>query len=115
MLKVDYSCNLRDKNGRAKYWADSYIKNKIVTYNEAEMTLHEAVKKELEASDCVTCAKRFKPETEIFVDCEATGEAKHVGWIYKVKHNIQKEDRGGWVEIPFDAWVEIKKVEEFAF
>lgn len=112
MLKVDYTCNLRDKEGRAKYWADSYVKNLLVCVNDGE-SVHDVVKKVLEDKDCATCAKRFKPECEMFVDLK-DGGSKQIGWIYKVKHSIDKNG-GGWVEIPFDAWVEVRKVEDFEF
>ena len=84
MLKVDYTCNLRDKEGRAKYWADSYVKNLLVCVNDGE-SVHDVVKKVLEDKDCATCAKRFKPECEMFETrwlcenkCEVGGDDKQI-------------------------------------
>lgn len=113
MLTVSYECNSRDKNGRARYWADSYLKNKIVCMEEKE-SVHDVVKRVLQDEDFVKCAKKFRPETEIFVDTK-DGQAKQVGWIYKVKQSIQKENYSDWVEVPFSAWVEIKAVDDFQF
>lgn len=99
LLNVDY----RDDTG--KYWQESYIKNKIV---EQSGTIKETVVKTLESEDFVTVSYKGKPKTPVYIDTKEG--TKQVGWIFRVKSEIQTD--GGWKIALFDAWVTVQLISD---
>jgi hypothetical protein len=107
LLNVEYSEGTRT-NGKGSFWADSDIKNRIVTQQEDE-TIHDTVKRVLTDNDGAEMSYNGKPTNNIYIDTP-TG-SKIVGYIYRVKHFISDRSANIQCTALFNAWVTIKKVE----
>ena len=108
LLTVDYT-NGVGKNGKNEFWAESSIKNLSITQNEGE-GIHDTIKRAVEDIDYAEMSYNGKPQSNIYVDTDDKNNPKLVGYVYRVKHNI--EDRGSNFSgiAYFDAWVTIKEV-----
>lgn len=100
LLTVSYS----DETG--KWYADSYIKNKVFT---VVGSIHETVAKAIEENDNMTMSYKGKSQSNVFID-DKDGNAVPVGYIYRVKSEYMQDENGKSHTVFFTAWVEIKSV-----
>lgn len=98
--------SVHHENETGKYWSESYLKNKNIAWNDGE-SIHDAIKRAVEDSDCCEFSYKGKPQGNIYRD-DKDGNAYIVGYHYRTKHyienrsdNIQKEN------VPFTTWVTI--------
>lgn len=101
LVTVEYVDN------KGKFWFDGYIKNKIALIDETK-NLHAQLAEFIKASDYVEFAAKVRPTAPVFVD-DKDGETKQIGFIYKVKTEIEGK------QVRFDAWVTIRVVTDYPF
>ena len=105
-LNVVYT-NGKLKNGKGKFWADSYIKNKEIAQENGE-TIHETVKRAIKEIDCADICYNGKPKLNIYT-YNKDGSARIVGYIYRVRHFIADRQANFCGNAYFNAWVNIKQ------
>lgn len=98
------SASHEDETG--KFWSESQVKRVPVTLKDGE-TIHDAIKRIIEADDYCTFSYKGKPQGNVYRDTN-DGNQKIVGYHYRTKHyiedrsdNIQKEN------VPFTTWVTV--------
>lgn len=107
VLKVDYT------DSTNKFWFDSYIKNKIVSFNPELKSIHEVIKDVCEHEGMIL-TYGGKPQGNVYRDTK-NGEARIVGYMYRGKTEIHDRDMPKAKTAYFDVWVTIGSVEEFEF
>lgn len=108
IISVDYCDNT------GKFWFDSYIKNKIIEFDETKKTIHRAVLEECE-EEGMELSYRGKPRGNIFRE-DKSGNCKVSGYLYRGKSEIQDRSMHKPQIGYFDVWVTIKgEVSEFEF
>jgi hypothetical protein len=106
LINVDY----RDNSG--KFWFDSSIKNKIVSFDPEKETVHSLIKN-LCDDEGMELTYKGKPQGNIFRDFK-DGEHKIVGYLYRGKSEICDTHMKPKT-VNFDVWVTINTVSEFVF
>jgi len=86
-----------------KFWSDSYIKNKIFNVKK---DINSTIADALYENDFMEMSYKGKPVSTMYCDTK-NGETKAVGYIYRVKTEIDGK------KAYFDAWVEINSVEDY--
>ncbi len=112
ILSVTYA-NGTGINGKGKFWAHSYLNNTEIEQKDNE-SIHDTIKRAIEECDLAEMSYNGKPMSDMFVDTE-NGEAKQVGYVYRVRHYIADRSSGFSGTAVFDAWVKIKEVKELKF
>lgn len=106
LLKVDYIDN------SDKFWSDSYVKN--IVCNVIDNDINKTVAMALDRYDNMKMSYNGKPITNIFVN-DKNGQGVAVGYIYRTQTDIFDENKRKYVKAYFDAWVEIKEVNDYKF
>ena len=102
LLYVDYA------NEKGIFWCDSYLKNKVVTVTG---DIHKTVAEALLENDGMEMSYKGKPQGNIFVD-DKEGNAKVVGFHYRVKKEIFNDDTRKYEKATFSAWVTVREVRD---
>lgn len=98
------------QDDKKKYWKDSYIKNKI--FNIIDNDIHKTVAEALKEHDYTEVSYKGKPQSNVYVDTK-DGETKAIGYIYRVKTDIQDDYTYKTKEVFFDAWVTIYSISDY--
>ncbi len=107
LLKIDY----RDNSD--KFWFDSYVKNKIVTFDPALKSIHDIVKDVCEDEGMIL-TYNGKPQGNIYRD-KKDGSSCIVGYMYRGKSEIHDRDMTKAQTGYFDVWAEIHEIVNFEF
>lgn len=97
-----------------KFWWDSYIKNKVVTFDPEKETIHQVIKNLCE-DEGMELSYKGKPRGNVYRDNKKTGGSRIVGYIYRGKGEVHDQSMTKPVMVFWDVWVEIQKVDEFVF
>ncbi len=92
------------------FWQESYIKNKI--FNVIDNDINKTVAEAVLLVDYITLLYKNKPQANVYIDDKNRENSKVIGYIYRGKTEIQKEN-GKYAKAVFDVWVTIKKVEDY--
>jgi len=87
-----------------EYFSETQIKNKTISIKDGE-TIHQAIAEALSENDYCETAYKGEPQGNIYRD-DKDGNSHIIGYHYRTKHDIQKND-GGWKVVFFTTWVTI--------
>jgi hypothetical protein len=107
LLNIDYTDNT------GKFWMDSSIKNKIVSFNPEEKTVHQLIKEICEA-EYMSVTYNAQPKGNIYRD-DKEGNSYIIGYMYRGKTEIHDRDMKKPQIAYFDIWVTIHEVINFEF
>ena len=100
LISVDHV----DETG--KFWVDSRIKNKPITWQDDE-TIHQAIARAIRENDYCEVSYKRKPQGNIYHDT-VDGTAKIVGYHYRTKHYIEnRSDNIRKDNVPFTTCVTV--------
>lgn len=102
LVKVDYT------NDGNKFWSESYLRNKVLSFDETKQTVHEAIAEACMEHDYMKLTYKAKPFNNIFRD-QKDGSVKIVGYMYRGVTEIEGE------KALFDVWASISLVSDFTF
>lgn len=108
VLTIDYTDSSR------KFWFDSYIKNKIIEYDDTKKSIHQVIAEECE-DEGMTLSYKAKPMGNVYRD-KKDGSCKIVGYMYRGHTEIQDRDMPKPAKALFDVWATIYgELNEFKF
>lgn len=103
LLNVDY------RHNDEKFWAESHLKDKVVTI-DPDKSIHQEIKRILSEIDYCELSYKGKPQGNIFIDTK-DGESKIIGYHYRGKMDIQTDHK--WISANFTVWVSISEIKEY--
>lgn len=102
-----YLVNVHFQDNKGKYWHDN-INNKIAEGKDEQ----DAITTVIEAMYGMDIAYKGKPQANVFID-DKEGNAKAIGYIYRVSTEIHNRDTGKWEKARFDAWADARPVGDY--
>lgn len=109
LISVNYTDNT------CKFWFDSSIKNKRISFNPDTDNIHEVVK-ELCEEEGMELVYKGKPQGNVYRDVIKDGEIvgyETIGYIYRGKSEIYDRNMVKPQTGRFDVWVTIDEVVPF--
>jgi hypothetical protein len=109
------SVNYVDNNNR--FWFDSTIDNKKITFNPETDNIHKVVKELCENEDNVQLSYKGKPQSNVHRDVLNSDDEicgyETIGYIYRGKSEIYDRNMSKPETGLFDVWVTISEVIPF--
>ncbi len=100
--------NITYTNEGNKFWSDSYLRNKVISFDETKQTVHQAIADACMENDYMKLTYKGKPQGNIFRD-KSDGLTEISGYMYRGQTEIEGK------KAFFDVWASIYLVSAFTF
>ena len=110
LIKVTYT------DSTDRFWADSSIKNKRVSFNPETDNIHEVIKDLCYEEDYMELSYKGKPQGNVYQEVVEDGKIvghKTIGYMYRGKTEIYDRNMVAPKTGLFDVWVTISEIIDF--